>query len=91
MENISTTIALCKAAKKASRELGLINDEKINSALFAMAEALVESTEKILEANALDVEAARGSISEVMIDRLRLTLSLVPLLLFFKLSPPVFL
>lgn len=73
MENISTTIALCKAAKKASRELGLINDEKINSALFAMAEALVESTEKILEANALDVEAARGSISEVMIDRLRLT------------------
>ncbi len=73
MENKSTTIALCNAAKTASKELGMINDKKINEALFAMAEALAQNTEKILLENSYDVEAARGSISEVMIDRLRLT------------------
>lgn len=43
-----------------------------NAALLAMADALERRTEEILSANALDVEAARASISDVMIDRLRL-------------------
>ena len=43
-----------------------------NAALLAMADALERRTEQILSANALDVEAARASISDVMIDRLRL-------------------
>jgi glutamate-5-semialdehyde dehydrogenase len=38
-----------------------------------MAKRLVDSTEEILAANAEDVEAARESVSSVMIDRLRLT------------------
>ncbi|MBR2325429.1 MAG: glutamate-5-semialdehyde dehydrogenase [Clostridia bacterium] len=44
-----------------------------NAALLAMADALERRTEEILSANALDVEAARASISDVMIDRLRLS------------------
>jgi glutamate-5-semialdehyde dehydrogenase len=38
-----------------------------------MADAIEADVETILEANAVDIEAARGNISEVMIDRLRLT------------------
>ena len=38
-----------------------------------MADALVEDTELILEANRADVERARGTVSEVMLDRLTLT------------------
>lgn len=37
------------------------------------ADALVEDTELILEANRADVERARGTVSEVMLDRLTLT------------------
>ena len=40
-----------------------------------MAVALIENTDLILEANALDVEAARGTVSDVMIDRLLLNKS----------------
>jgi glutamate-5-semialdehyde dehydrogenase len=49
------------------------NDEKLNTGLAFMADALVEATDEILAENARDVEAACGVISEVMIDRLRLT------------------
>lgn len=43
-----------------------------NAALLAMAEQLILHTEQILAANRLDLEAAKGSISEVMLDRLAL-------------------
>ncbi len=73
MENKSSTITLCENAKKASRKIACLNDEKINEALKKMADALIENAEKILAANALDIEAAMDTISPVMIDRLRLT------------------
>ena len=38
-----------------------------------MADALIEEKEMILEANAKDVAAARGTVSDVMIDRLQLS------------------
>ena len=38
-----------------------------------MADQLIAETDAILAANALDVDAARGSVSEVMLDRLVLT------------------
>ena len=53
--------------------MSVIDDKKINSALAFMADALIENTDKILAANALDVAASEGVISSVMIDRLRLT------------------
>ena len=43
-----------------------------NQALLAMADHLLAATEEILEANALDMEAAKGKISDVMLDRLYL-------------------
>jgi len=44
-----------------------------NIALGYMADALIESAGNILSENRIDIEAASGKISDVMIDRLRLT------------------
>ena len=46
--------------------------EQKNRALAAMANALERHTDAILAANAIDMEQARGHISEVMLDRLML-------------------
>ena len=43
-----------------------------NQALLAMADHLLAATEEILAANALDMAAAKGKISDVMLDRLYL-------------------
>ncbi len=64
---------LLAAARGAKNQVGRLSTWQKNQALLAMAEALEESRENILAANALDLSAARGSISEVMLDRLRLT------------------
>lgn len=68
----SETIQICERAKAVSRKFGGISDGEINRCLLLMADELVAHTEDILKANAEDVEAARGVISEVMIDRLSL-------------------
>ena len=67
-----TTLEMLKNAKAAWPELATAGTEKKNAALLAMADALEKDCTAILEANAADVEAARGSISDVMLDRLRL-------------------
>ena len=46
--------------------LAATDNEKRNEALLKMADALRANTEKILAANALDLENADGKISEVM-------------------------
>ncbi len=60
-------------AKNAKRELALLDTEGKNRALKAMADALLGHEDKILAANKIDIDAARGSVSDVMIDRLTLT------------------
>ncbi len=65
-----TTNELLVRARAAKRKR--YAPDALNAALFAMADALVAHTDAILAANRLDVEAARGSISDVMIDRLNL-------------------
>ena len=77
MENTSTstTIKACLSANAAKRKLAAYTDAEINSALLSMADALIESSDAILEANAKDVDAARGTLPDVMIDRLLLTRS----------------
>lgn len=60
-------------AKAAVQTIALLSTEKKNQALLAMADAMEASAAEILTANALDVEAVRGIMGEVMIDRLRLT------------------
>ncbi len=63
---------LLLAAKGASRKLATLSGEKKNQALLAIADALEDNADKILQANALDVEKAKGVLSESMIDRLSL-------------------
>ena len=64
---------MLKAAKTAKKEVGILTTDQKNAALNAMADALVDQTEMILAANAQDMEAAKDSISTVMLDRLTLT------------------
>ena len=60
-------------AKAAKAWVCNLTCEEKNKALLSMAEALTAHEEAILAANARDLEAAAGSISPVMLDRLRLT------------------
>lgn len=68
-----TTTEILKSAKGAVKTILTLTTEQKNEALLKMADALEENTEYILSENALDIEAAKGKISEVMTDRLRLT------------------
>ncbi len=69
----NSTLELCKAAKRASAEIAALTTDQKNDALAMMAQALLDNTDPILKANAEDVAAARGTISDVMIDRLSLS------------------
>lgn len=66
-------VEMLKRAKKAKIEVSNSDTAKRDLALKYMAEALIEHQEEILEANKQDVEKARGTVSDVMIDRLMLT------------------
>ncbi len=68
-----TTTEILQRAKAASPLLAMSATYEKNAALLSMAGALEMDCKKILAANAEDVEAARGTVSDVMIDRLRLT------------------
>ena len=63
---------LC-AAKAAKFEIAKLTTTEKDAALNAMADALVSQEAAILAANALDMEAAKGTVSDVMLDRLKLT------------------
>lgn len=71
-DDIMTTLDILKQAKAAKSELAKLGSEDKNNALLAMADALEENCRAILEENKKDVEAARGKITDVMIDRLSL-------------------
>ena len=60
-------LALARSAKKS---INTASTALKNQALDAMASQLLKATEAILVANQIDMEAARGKISEVMLDRL---------------------
>ena len=68
-----TTLEILKAAKAATATLSLLSEEEKNNALLSMADALEAAAKEILDANARDIEAVRGTVSDVMIDRLSLT------------------
>ena len=61
-----------QAVKKS---INTASEEVKNQALLAMADHLLAATEEILAANVLDMEAAKGKISDVMLDRLYLDAS----------------
>ena len=66
-------LTMLTAAKAAKMEVSQLTTAQKNAALNAMADALVQYEDKILAANALDLEAAKGTVSDVMLDRLLLT------------------
>ena len=68
-----TTHEILLAAQAAKLPLALADTDIKNAALEAMAVALVENSDAILAANKQDLAAARGRISDVMLDRLALT------------------
>ena len=60
-------LALARSTKKS---INTASTALKNQALEAMASQLLKVTDAILAANQIDMEAARGKISEVMLDRL---------------------
>ncbi len=68
-----TTLDIMKTAKAAAPSLAQVSSDTKNKALLAMADRLEAASSAILAANELDMAASRGSISEVMLDRLLLT------------------
>ena len=67
-----TTHEILVSAKKAKAVLSPLSSKEKNDALCAMADALVLATDAILAENKKDLEAAKGRISDVMLDRLML-------------------
>ena len=61
------------AAQAAKMEIAQLTTDQKNAALLAMAQALLDNTDAILEANKQDMDAAKGTVSDVMLDRLQLT------------------
>ena len=70
---MKTTEQIMHDAKRVCPGLALADTETKNKALYAMADALVQAADSILAANAEDMAAAKGRISDVMLDRLALT------------------
>ncbi len=67
-----TTREILLAAQEAKAALAEAGAEKKTAALYAMGDSLVGNAEAILAANAIDMDAARGTMSDVMLDRLYL-------------------
>jgi glutamate-5-semialdehyde dehydrogenase len=64
---------VCATAKRASLALARLNTETKNAALLAMADALEQRADEILEANARDVEAGEeAGLHSGLLDRLKL-------------------
>jgi glutamate-5-semialdehyde dehydrogenase len=74
MASTATSIAeTCRAARVASRELATLDSALRDQALEAIAAALVENSDPILEANRRDLEAgAAAGLSDALMDRLAL-------------------
>lgn len=68
-----TTKEILIEAKKVKTLLASLSTEEKNNALLKMADALIENADEILTANKSDLERAKGTISDVMLDRLALT------------------
>ena len=67
---MSTTQEQLALARSAKKSINTATTALKNQALEAMANQLLKATEAILAANQIDMEAACGKISEVMLDRL---------------------
>ncbi|MGI8558623.1 MAG: glutamate-5-semialdehyde dehydrogenase [Solirubrobacteraceae bacterium] len=65
---------VCAAARRAGRSLAQLDTATKNAALAAIAQALLDRLDEILEANALDVDAGHAAgLSGALLDRLELS------------------
>ena len=64
---------LLKNAKAAKAAVSLLTTAQKNAALEAMADSLLQHEQEILTSNEEDLAAARGTVSDVMLDRLALS------------------
>jgi glutamate-5-semialdehyde dehydrogenase len=77
----SSVADTCRAARRAARELAQIDSARKDAALSAIARALIERTDEILAANALDMEladrrsASEDGLGDALLDRLALDAS----------------
>lgn len=67
-----TTKEIMQLAKQSSRQFAAVSTDMKNEALMKMAEALRQAADHIMAENKKDMEAAKGSIPEAMLDRLML-------------------
>ncbi len=66
--------ALGKKAKNAQKEIAILSEDKINSALKLCAEYLIKYAEDLKEKNQIDLKnAVKKGLSDAFIDRLKLT------------------
>jgi glutamate-5-semialdehyde dehydrogenase len=79
MATVATSVAeVCRAAKRASRELARLDSKVKDAALEAIAAALEDRVDEILEANERDTRAGiESGIGDALLDRLRLDASRV--------------
>ena len=70
---MTTTQELLRRANDAKGAMAMAGSDAKNGALVTMAMLLDRYAPTVLTANATDVEEARGTMSDVMLDRLILT------------------
>jgi glutamate-5-semialdehyde dehydrogenase len=68
-----TTMEILQAAVKAKSILASLTSSQKKQALLAMAEEIDACRDQIVAANQIDIENAKGVLSDAMIDRLTLT------------------
>ena len=67
-----TTSEILRSAKNCKETLSSVTTQRKNAALSAMADAIEQHTQEILAQNSIDLEAAKGNVTDVMLDRLML-------------------
>lgn len=72
-DKMKKTIEILKDAREALKAVSSLSEEEKNKALIAMSQSIRRHKDEILAANEKDVNNAYGKISDVMIDRLKLS------------------
>jgi glutamate-5-semialdehyde dehydrogenase len=63
-----------QSARQAARYLAVLDPDRKNLALITLADLLVDQTEAVLTANAVDIQLAEeAGLTPALIDRLRLS------------------
>ena len=71
---------VCSKVRNATYKLSLYDTNMKNAILMAVAKKIEQSKEEIKKINAVDIQNAKGKLSEAMIDRLTLTDSRIALM-----------